>query len=62
MYFCAMEIHQFLDATYLKTATQAGISEEENLENVVGSPKRQFSIEYKLLMIRANYIPVVRSF
>ena len=29
-----MKINQYLDATYLKTSLQAGISEEENLINV----------------------------
>ena len=61
MYFCAMEIHQFLDATYLKTATQAGISEEESLQNVLALTKEAIQFEYKLIMIRAHYIPVVRT-
>ena len=30
-----MKINQFLDATYLKTATQASITEEENQQKVV---------------------------
>jgi len=29
-----MKMHQFLDATYLKSSAQAGITEAENLEIV----------------------------
>lgn len=61
MYFWPMEIHQFLDATYLKTAIQGGISEEKNLENVVELTQEAIQYQYKLVMIRAEYIPVVRD-
>jgi deoxyribose-phosphate aldolase len=56
-----MKINQFLDATYLKTATQAGLSEEENLQNVLSLTQEAIKYNYKLLMIRANYIPQVKA-
>ncbi|WP_299064207.1 deoxyribose-phosphate aldolase [uncultured Polaribacter sp.] len=55
-----MKINQFLDATYLKTAEQAGITEEENLQNVISLVEEAILYEYKLIMIRANYIKVVK--
>lgn len=55
-----MKINQFLDATYLKTATQANISEEENLQNVINLVEEAILYDYKLLMIRAKYISVVK--
>lgn len=41
-------MHQFLEATYLKTATQAGISEAENLEIVKLLTKEAIANNYKL--------------
>lgn len=55
-----MKINQFLDATYLKTAEQAGITEEENLQNVISLVEEAILYEYKLIMIRANYIKTAR--
>lgn len=55
-----MKINQFLDATYLKTAAQANISEEENLQNVINLVEEAILFDYKLLMIRAKYISVVK--
>ena len=54
-------MHQFLDATYLKTAAQAGITEAENLEIVESLTKEAIAYNYKLLMIRAEYIPKVKQ-
>lgn len=56
-----MKISQFLDATYLKTAAQAGISEQENLHNVLQLVQEALVYDYKLVMIRANYIAIVKS-
>tara|TARA_B110000091_G_scaffold210854_1_gene254443 strand:- start:1679 stop:2431 length:753 start_codon:yes stop_codon:yes gene_type:complete len=56
-----MKIQQFLDATYLKTATQAGITEAENLEVVVSLTQEAIAYNYKLLMIRAKYILKVKQ-
>ncbi len=57
-----MKINQYLDATYLKTAFQAGISEEENVQNVAILLKEAIDFEYKLVMIRAKYIPFAKQF
>ncbi len=49
-----MKINQFLDATYLKTARQAGLSEKENLHKVLQLTEEAITNEYKLIMIRAH--------
>ena len=51
-----MEISHYLDATYLKTAIQAGITEKENLQKIVALTKEAINYDYKLVMIRSNYI------
>ncbi|WP_299666849.1 deoxyribose-phosphate aldolase [uncultured Polaribacter sp.] len=56
-----MKINQFLDATHLKTATQAGISEEENLQKVLQLVEEAMLYDYKLIMIRAQYILTVKK-
>ena len=56
-----MKIHQFLDATYLKTAKQAAITEEDNLQNVIKLAEEAIAYNYKLIMIRSNYISTVRK-
>lgn len=56
-----MKVNQYLDATYLKTAIQAGISEEENLEKVLELTREAIKYSYKLIMIRSNYILEVKS-
>jgi deoxyribose-phosphate aldolase len=56
-----MRISQYLDATYLKTATQAGVTEKENLQRIVVLTEEAISYYYKLIMIRENYIPVVKK-
>ena len=56
-----MKINQFLDATYLKTARQAGLSEKENLHKVLQLTEEAIVNEYKLIMIRANYIGNVKN-
>ncbi|WP_435414002.1 deoxyribose-phosphate aldolase [Polaribacter aestuariivivens] len=55
-----MNISRFLDATYLKTAEQAQISDEENLQNVIALVEEAILYDYKLIMIRANYISIVK--
>ena len=56
-----MKMHQFLDATYLKSSAQAGITEAENLEIVKSLTNEAIANNYKLLMIRAKYIPKVKQ-
>lgn len=57
-----MEISQFLDATYLKTPKQANISKEENLQRVIHLVQEAILYNYKLIMIRAEYIKTVKQF
>tara|TARA_R110002049_G_scaffold81404_7_gene206989 strand:+ start:579 stop:1325 length:747 start_codon:yes stop_codon:yes gene_type:complete len=54
-----MKINQFLDATYLKTPEQARVSNEENLQKVIKLVEEAIVYNYKLVMVRANYIETV---
>jgi deoxyribose-phosphate aldolase len=54
-------MNQYLDATYLKTALQAGISEEENLQKVLQLAEEAIRYDYKLVMIRLKYIPKLKA-
>ncbi|WP_339660634.1 deoxyribose-phosphate aldolase [uncultured Polaribacter sp.] len=56
-----MKINQFLDATYLKTASQANSTEEENQQNVVDLINEAILYNYKLVMIRAKYISLAKE-
>jgi len=55
-----MKINQYLDATYLKTASQANLKEEENQQNVIDLIQEAILYDYKLVMIRARYIPLAK--
>ncbi len=59
--FDTMNINQFLDATYLKTASQANITEEENQQKVVDLINEAILYNYKLVMIRAKYILLAKE-
>ncbi|WP_341220311.1 deoxyribose-phosphate aldolase [Polaribacter atrinae] len=56
-----MKINQYLDATYLKTASQANLTEEENKQNVIDLIEEAILYDYKLIMIRAKYIPLAKE-
>ncbi|MCL7762249.1 deoxyribose-phosphate aldolase [Polaribacter sp. Z014] len=56
-----MKINQYLDATYLKTASQANLTEEENQQKVIDLIKEAILYDYKLIMIRAKYIPLAKK-
>jgi deoxyribose-phosphate aldolase len=56
-----MKINQFLDATYLKTASQAVVSEVENKQKVIGLINEAIMYNYKLVMLRSNYISLAKS-
>ena len=47
-----MDIRHYLDATYLKTAAQANLSEEENNEVVREAIQEAIDHQFKLIMIR----------
>ena len=56
-----MKINEYLDATYLKTASQANLTEEENQQKVIDLINEAILYNYKLVMIRAKYIPLAKT-
>lgn len=56
-----MNINQYLDSTYLKTAEQAGLSEQENTLVVQGFVKEAIEENFKLIMIRPNMVSMAKS-
>lgn len=54
-------IREYLESTYLKTANQAGISEEENLKITLDLVQQAIKQKYKVTMILPQYVPVVRN-
>ena len=61
LFLQCMEINTYLDATYLKTAQQANLSEEENEKIVVRLVEEAVLYNYKLVMLRANYITLAKK-
>lgn len=55
-----MEIKKYLDSTYLKTAEQAGLSEEENREVVRTAVAEAITHDFKLIMIRPDMVKMAR--
>lgn len=56
-----ININQYLDSTYLKTAIQAGISEEETKTNVKQLVDEAIENNFKLAMIRPEYVSMARE-
>ena len=56
-----MNIRQYLDSTYLKTAAQAGLTEEENQAIVKSFLLEAIEEEFKLIMIRPNMVSMARK-
>lgn len=56
-----MDIKQYLDSTYLKTAAQAGISEEENKEIVISVIEEAIAENFKLVMIRPEMVSLAKD-
>jgi deoxyribose-phosphate aldolase len=56
-----MNIKQYLDSTYLKTASQAGLSEEENTAIVKKTIKEAITEGFKLIMVRPEYVVMARD-
>lgn len=56
-----MNIKQYLDSTYLKTATQAGFSEEDNDTIVKEFVKEAIDESFKLIMIRPDKVKIARE-
>lgn len=60
-YFYAMNIKYYLDSTYLKTAAQAGLSEEDNNTIVKGFVQEAIVEGFKLIMIRPDKVKIARE-
>lgn len=56
-----MDIKQYLDSTYLKTASQANLSESENLKINEKAINEAIQFDFKLIMIRPEIVSVARS-
>jgi deoxyribose-phosphate aldolase len=56
-----MNIKDYLDSTYLKTAKQAGISENENIEIVRNCIQEAIDEGFKLVMIRPEMVSLAKK-
>lgn len=56
-----MDIRNYLDSTYLKTADQAGLSEAENKLVVEGFIQEAIDENFKLIMIRPDQVATARK-
>ncbi len=56
-----MNINQYLDSTYLKTATQANISEEATKQQVISLVQEAIDNNFKLAMIRPEFVAMARK-
>jgi deoxyribose-phosphate aldolase len=56
-----MDIKQYLDSTYLKTAAQAGLTDEQNLEVVKSTVAEAIAEKFKLVMIRPEMVRMART-
>ena len=56
-----MNVKQYLDSTYLKTASQAGLSEAENLTVVKNAISEAINENFKLIMIRPEYVSLAKE-
>ena len=56
-----MNLNNYLDSTYLKTAEQAKISESENEKIVVNLIQEAIAERFKLVMVRPNYVALAKK-
>ena len=56
-----MDIKSFLDSTYLKTATQAGISDNENRKLVFNCIQEAIDEKFKLVMILPEMVSLAKK-
>jgi deoxyribose-phosphate aldolase len=56
-----MNLKQYLDSTYLKTAEQAGISEAQNKKIATQFIQEAIDEGFKLIMIRPNYVSLAKK-
>lgn len=60
-YLNTMDIKQYLDSTYLKTAAQAGISDAENRKIVIAAIEEAIAENFKLIMIRPEMVGIAKE-
>jgi deoxyribose-phosphate aldolase len=56
-----MDVKNYLDSTYLKTAEQAGLSESENEIVAIGFIQEAINENFKLIMIRPNRVVLAKE-
>mgnify|MGYP005852466907 CR=1 FL=1 len=56
-----MDIKQYLDSTYLKTAQQANLSEDENTQIVKNCIQEAIDCNFKLIMIRPDKVVLAKK-
>ena len=56
-----MKLSQYLDSTYLKLPIQSNLSEGETKEKVVQLVNEAIEFDFKLVMIRVNYISLAKE-
>ena len=56
-----MDIRSFLDSTYLKTAEQAGVSEQRSSEIVAETVQEAIDFGFRLAMIRPQYVAMAKK-
>jgi len=57
----SLDIKQYLDSTYLKTAEQATVSEQENTEIARKTIQEAIDCEFKLVMVRPEIVSLARK-
>ena len=57
----AKNVNLYLDATYLKTADEAGVSEIVNKEHVVSVIEEAVKSSYSCVMIRPKYVSLAKK-
>lgn len=56
-----MQVEQYLDATYLKTAEQAGISQKDNVAVVKKNIAEAIQYNFKLIMLRPDFVALAKE-
>ncbi len=56
-----MDVRQYLDSTYLKTAEQAGLTLAKNKEIVVDTIQEAIDNSFKLVMIRPEFVKLAKE-
>lgn len=56
-----MRLVNYIDSTYLKTSNQAGVSDQETLDQVSKLVKEAIELQFMAVMIRAEFIPLAQK-